>query len=207
MLFCPYAIGSVCGAAVLGLPSLPITPAHPIPTSEGHDGAAPSREGEHPCKAENSALVRLAHSRVALFHSISAPLLGTLRSCPAWSGITLHTRTRTTESILTVRGQKQQQTARRQGRAHTYAPTGPTLGDRGLEIGDNSLTASKPLSCTSFLNGFSSDPVCAVPRTWSQCLMFFFGVGLRLPMTITPTLGPLCDFNAYLLVCMPRVFS
>ncbi|KAJ4455257.1 hypothetical protein PAPYR_9851 [Paratrimastix pyriformis] len=36
--------------------SLPIIPAHPIPTSEGHDGAAPSREGEHPCKAENSAL-------------------------------------------------------------------------------------------------------------------------------------------------------
>ncbi|KAJ4453576.1 hypothetical protein PAPYR_11925 [Paratrimastix pyriformis] len=56
--------------------SLPIIPAHPIPTSEGHDGAAPSREGEHPFeeKAENSALVRLAHSRVALFHSISAPL-------------------------------------------------------------------------------------------------------------------------------------
>ncbi|KAJ4457400.1 hypothetical protein PAPYR_7099 [Paratrimastix pyriformis] len=61
--------------------SLPITPAHPIPTSEGHDGAAPSREGEHPCKAENSALVRLAHSRVALFHSISASLLGALRCC------------------------------------------------------------------------------------------------------------------------------
>ncbi|KAJ4454010.1 hypothetical protein PAPYR_11396 [Paratrimastix pyriformis] len=87
--------------------SLPITPAHPIPTSEGHDGAAPSREGEHPCKAENSALVRLAHSRVALFHSISASLLGALRCC------------------------------------------------------------------------------------------------LRLPMTITPTLGPLCDFSAYLLVYVP----
>ncbi|KAJ4454159.1 hypothetical protein PAPYR_11204 [Paratrimastix pyriformis] len=92
--------------------SLPIIPAHPIPTSEGHDGAAPSREGEHPCKAENSALVRLAHSRVALFHSISASLLGALRCC------------------------------------------------------------------------------------------------LRLPMTITPTLGPLCDFSAYLLVYVPhRGFS
>ncbi|KAJ4454174.1 hypothetical protein PAPYR_11173 [Paratrimastix pyriformis] len=138
--------------------SLPIFPAHPIPTSEGHDGAAPSREGEHPCKAENSALVRLAHSRVALFHSISAPLLGALRCC--------------------------------------------------LEIGENSLTASKPHSCTSFLNGFSSDPVCAVTPAPE---VVFFQAGplcLRLPMTITPTLGPLCDFSAYLLVYVPhRGFS
>ncbi|KAJ4454111.1 hypothetical protein PAPYR_11253 [Paratrimastix pyriformis] len=41
-----------------------------------------------------------------------------------------------------------------------------------------------------------------------QCSVFFFGVGLRLPMTITPTLGPLCDFSAYLLVYVPhRGFS
>ncbi|KAJ4453604.1 hypothetical protein PAPYR_11891 [Paratrimastix pyriformis] len=142
--------------------SLPIIPAHPIPTSEGHDGAAPSREGEHPCKAENSALVRLAHSRVALFHSISAPLLGALRCC--------------------------------------------------LEIGENSLTASKPHSCTSFLNGFSSDPagpLCDTSGTPTPVFGVFLWVGLRLPMTITPTLGPLCDFSAYLLVYVPapRVFS
>ncbi|KAJ4453493.1 hypothetical protein PAPYR_12029 [Paratrimastix pyriformis] len=148
--------------------SLPIIPAHPIPTSEGHDGAAPSREGEHPCKAENSALVRLAHSRVALFHSISAPysvLCGAVRNNFGISALL------------------------------------------GLEIGENSLTASKPHSCTSFLNGFSSDPVCAVTPA-PECSVFFFGVGLRLPMTITPTLGPLCDFSAYLLVYVPhRGFS
>ncbi|KAJ4453540.1 hypothetical protein PAPYR_11973 [Paratrimastix pyriformis] len=79
--------------------SLPIIPAHPIPTSEGHDGAAPSREGEHPCKAENSALVRLAHSRVALFHSISAPLLGALRCCCLEWDHTSHTDANYTESI------------------------------------------------------------------------------------------------------------
>ncbi|KAJ4453377.1 hypothetical protein PAPYR_12156 [Paratrimastix pyriformis] len=150
--------------------SLPIIPAHPIPTSEGHDGAAPSREGEHPCKAENSALVRLAHSRVALFHSISAPysvLCGAVRNNFGISALL------------------------------------------GLEIGENSLTASKPHSCTSFLNGFSSDPVCAVTPAPE---VVFFQAGplcLRLPMTITPTLGPLCDFSAYLLVYVPapRVFS
>ncbi|KAJ4452995.1 hypothetical protein PAPYR_12658 [Paratrimastix pyriformis] len=80
---------------------------------------------------------------------------------------------------------------------------------RGLEIGENSLTASKPHSCTSFLNGFSSDPVCAVTPAPE---VVFFQAGplcLRLPMTITPTLGPLCDFSAYLLVYVPapRVFS
>ncbi|KAJ4456063.1 hypothetical protein PAPYR_8825 [Paratrimastix pyriformis] len=78
----------------------------------------------------------------------------------------------------------------------------------GLEIGENSLTASKPHSCTSFLNGFSSDPVCAVTPAPE---VVFFQAGplcLRLPMTITPTLGPLCDFSAYLLVYVPapRVF-
>ncbi|KAJ4453569.1 hypothetical protein PAPYR_11934 [Paratrimastix pyriformis] len=43
----------------------------------------------------------------------------------------------------------------------------------GLEIGENSLTASKPHSCTSFLNGFSSDPVCAV--TPAPEVVFFPG--------------------------------
>ncbi|KAJ4457427.1 hypothetical protein PAPYR_7133 [Paratrimastix pyriformis] len=184
--------------------SLPITPAHPIPTSEGHDGAAPSREGEHPCKAENSALVRLAHSRVALFHSISAPLLGALRCCPAWSGITLHTRTRTILRAFGWAGLCLSQQAG--GQVRNNFGISALLG---LEIGENSLTASKPHSCTSFLNGFSSDPVCAVTPAPE---VVFFQAGplcLRLPMTITPTLGPLCDFSAYLLVYVPapRVFS
>ncbi|KAJ4453886.1 hypothetical protein PAPYR_11524 [Paratrimastix pyriformis] len=60
----------------------------------------------------------------------------------------------------------------------------------GLEIGDNSLTASKPLSCTSFLNGFSSDPVCAVPPA-PGCLMFFLWGGPALAHDHHPNTGTL----------------
>ncbi|KAJ4453470.1 hypothetical protein PAPYR_12051 [Paratrimastix pyriformis] len=40
--------------------SRPITPSHPIPCSKGHDGGAPSREGEHPC-AHTYAPTGLTH--------------------------------------------------------------------------------------------------------------------------------------------------
>ncbi|KAJ4454161.1 hypothetical protein PAPYR_11206 [Paratrimastix pyriformis] len=72
----------------------------------------------------------------------------------------------------------------------------------GLEIGDNSLTASKPLSCTSFLNGFSSDPVCAVPPA-PGCLMFFLWGGPALAHDHHPNTGTLC----YVLEGLARVHA
>ncbi|KAJ4456072.1 hypothetical protein PAPYR_8838 [Paratrimastix pyriformis] len=61
--------------------SLPIIPAHPIPTSEGHDGAAPSREGEHPCLGPITITPAWGHSvhsqaRLRTVHLSALPTAG-----------------------------------------------------------------------------------------------------------------------------------
>ncbi|KAJ4452855.1 hypothetical protein PAPYR_12859 [Paratrimastix pyriformis] len=64
------------------------------------------------------------------------------------------------------------------------------------------VTACSFANCTSFLNGFSSDPVCAVPPA-PGCLMFFLWGGPALAHDHHPNTGTLC----YVLEGLARVHA